>query len=134
MAYCRKGDVLVVHSLDRLGRNAEDLLRIVCELTSKGVTVEFVKNSMTFRPDQRDPMSTLMLTMLAGFAAFERDLIRERQQEGIALAKQRGVYKGGQPKLTAAQAQELRQRAAMASREYTLLVTSASADRPYTTI
>lgn len=102
MAYCRKGDTLVVHSLDRLARNAEDLLRIVRELTAKGVTVEFVKNSMTFRPEQKDPMSTLMLTMLGGFAAFERDLIRERQQDGIALAKLRGVYKGGQPKLTPA--------------------------------
>jgi DNA invertase Pin-like site-specific DNA recombinase len=57
-------------------------------------------------------MATLMLTMLAGFAAFERDLIRERQAEGIALAKTRGVYKGGQPKLTAMQAQDLRERAA----------------------
>ena len=67
---------------------------------------------MTFKPDQKDPMATLMLTMLAAFAAFERDLIRERQAEGIALAKARGVYKGGQPKLTPAQAQDLLERAA----------------------
>ena len=112
MDYCRDGDTLVVHSLDRLGRNTEDLLRIVRELTAKGVTVEFVKNAMTFKPDQKDPMATLMLTMLAAFAAFERDLIRERQAEGIALAKARGVYKGGQPKLTPAQAQDLLERAA----------------------
>ncbi len=113
MDYCRDGDTLVVHSLDRLGRNTEDLLRIVRELTAKGVTVEFVKSAMTFKPDQKkDPMQTLMLTMLAGFATFERDLIRERQAEGIALAKARGVYKGGQPKLTPMQATELRQLAA----------------------
>lgn len=112
IAYCRNGDTLVVHSLDRLARNVEDLLRIVRELTAKGVTVEFVKNNMTFRPEQKDSMSTLMLTMLGGFAAFERDLIRERQAEGIALAKLRGVYKVGQPKLTPAQAHDLRERAA----------------------
>jgi DNA invertase Pin-like site-specific DNA recombinase len=112
MDYCRDGDTLVVHSLDRLARNTEDLLRIVRELNAKGVAVEFVKNNMTFRPDAKDPMQSLMLTMLAAFATFERDLIRERQAEGIAIAKTKGVYKGGQPKLTPAQAVELRQKAA----------------------
>lgn len=112
MDYCRDGDTLVVHSLDRLGRNTEDLLRVVRELNAKGVTVEFVKNDMRFVGGKRDAMAALMLTMLAAFATFERELIRERQAEGIALAKARGVYKGGQPKLTPVQADELRQRAA----------------------
>jgi DNA invertase Pin-like site-specific DNA recombinase len=92
LSYVREGDTLVVHSLDRLARNAEDLLRTVRELTEKGITVEFVKNRLTFAAGGSDPMSTLMLTMLAAFASFERDLIRERQREGIALAKARGVY------------------------------------------
>src|SRR5207253_8624011 len=97
---------------DRLARNAEDLLRIVRELTGKGVTVEFVKNAgLTFRPEKKDKMAHLMLTMLAGFAEFERDLIRERQAEGIAIAKAKGVYKGRAKMLTPAQAKELRQRA-----------------------
>ena len=64
------------------------------ELTERGVTVEFVRNKLTFAGGKADPMAKLMLTMLAGFAAFERDLIRERQREGIALAKAKGVYKG----------------------------------------
>jgi len=110
--YCRKGDTLVVHSLDRLARNAEDLLRIVRELTGRGVTVEFVKNAMTFRPEKKDAMGTLMLTMLAAFAAFERDLIRERQAEGIAIAKAKGVYKGRAKALTPAEGKEVRQMAA----------------------
>ena len=120
MDYCRHGDTLVVHSLDRLGRNTEDLLRIVRELNAKGVTVEFVKNAMTFRPDTKDPMASLMLSMLAAFATFERDLIRERQAEGIAIAKTKGVYKGGQPKLTPVQADELRQKAAEGTAKATL--------------
>jgi len=111
MAYCRKGDTLLCHSPDRLARNAEDLLRIVRELTGKGVTVEFIKNGLTFRPDKKDHTAHLMLTMLAGFAEFERDLIRERQAEGIAIAKANGVYKGRAKRLTPAQAKELRQRA-----------------------
>jgi DNA invertase Pin-like site-specific DNA recombinase len=112
MRYVRDGDTLVVHSLDRLARNASDLLRLVRELTDRGVTVEFVKNNLTYHPGKKNPMATLMLNMLASFAEFERDLIRERQAEGIAIAKAAGKYKGGQPKLTPMQAQELRERAA----------------------
>jgi DNA invertase Pin-like site-specific DNA recombinase len=108
--YCREGDTLVVHSLDRLARNTEDLLRIVRELNAKGVTVEFVKNNLTFKGGD-DPSSVLLLTILGAVATMERALIRERQREGIDLAKARGVYKGGQPKLTPMQAQELRERA-----------------------
>jgi DNA invertase Pin-like site-specific DNA recombinase len=108
--YCREGDTLVVHALDRLARNTEDLLRIVRELNSKGVTVEFVKNNLTFKGGD-DPTSVLLLTILGAVATMERALIRERQREGIDLARARGVYKGGQPKLTPMQAQELRERA-----------------------
>jgi DNA invertase Pin-like site-specific DNA recombinase len=108
--YCRERDTLVVHSLDRLARNTEDLLRIVRELNSKGVTVEFVKNNLTFKGGD-DPTSVLLLTILGAVATMERALIRERQREGIDLARARGVYKGGQPKLTPMQAQELRERA-----------------------
>jgi DNA invertase Pin-like site-specific DNA recombinase len=87
------GDTLFVHSMDRLARNAEDLLRIVRELTGRGITVEFVKNHMRFSGES-DPMGKLMLTMLGGFAEFERELIRERQREGIAIAKAAGKYHG----------------------------------------
>jgi DNA invertase Pin-like site-specific DNA recombinase len=94
LKHVRVGDTLVVHSLDRLARNAEDLLRTVRELTERGVTVEFVKDRLTFRggSDGADAQGTLMLTILAAIAGFERALIRERQREGIALAKKKGVY------------------------------------------
>ena len=95
---------------DRLARNTEDLLRIVRELNSKGVTVEFFKNNFAFKGGD-DPTSVLLLTILGAAATMERALIRERQREGIDLARARGVYKGGQPKLTPMQAQELRERA-----------------------
>src|SRR6476620_11170378 len=106
--YARDGDTFVVHSMDRLARNAEDLLRTVRELTGRGVTVEFVKNHLTFS-GKADPMAKLMMTMLAAFGEFERDLIRERQREGIAIAKTKGVYKGRKKALTPEQAAELLQ-------------------------
>jgi len=110
--YVREGDLLLVHSMDRLARNTEDLLRTVRELTSRGVSVEFVKNHMTFSADSENPQQHLMMTMLAAFAQFERALIRERQREGIAIAKAAGVYKGRKAALSTEQAQALRQRAA----------------------
>jgi len=105
--YVREGDTLVIHSMDRLARNAEDLLRLVRELTGRGVTVIFVKNHLTFS-GKAEPMAKLMLTMLAAIAEFERDLLRERQREGIAIAKAKGVYKGRRKALTSEQAAELR--------------------------
>ncbi|RXV70950.1 recombinase family protein [Burkholderia stabilis] len=84
--YLRDGDTLLVYSMDRLARNTEDLLRMVRELTERGVTVQFAKDAMTFSADKRNPQQELMMTMLAAFAQFERSLIRERQREGIAIA------------------------------------------------
>ncbi|KVR67020.1 transposase [Burkholderia vietnamiensis] len=110
--YVREGDTLVVHSMDRMARNTEDLLRLVRELNHKGVIVEFVKERLTFSGDSADPMAQLMMTMLAGFAQFERSMIRERQREGIAIAKSKGVYKGGKPKLAPEQVQALIERVA----------------------
>jgi DNA invertase Pin-like site-specific DNA recombinase len=106
LEYVREGDTLFVHSMDRLGRNAEDLLRIVRELAGRGVSVAFVKNRLTFA-GQEDPMGKLMLTMLAAFGEFERALIRERQREGIAIAKAKGVYKGRKKALALEQLREL---------------------------
>ena len=106
LGYVREGDTLVVHSMDRLARSLEDLRRLVRELTARGVRVEFVKENLAFT-GQDSPMSTLMLSMLGAVAEFERSMIRERQREGIALAKQRGVYTGRKPALTEAQAAEV---------------------------
>jgi DNA invertase Pin-like site-specific DNA recombinase len=109
--YVREGDTLVVHSMDRLARNLEDLRRIVRELTRQGVRVEFVKESLTFTGDD-SAMNTLLLSMLGAVAEFERSMILERQKEGIALAKAAGKYKGRKAALTNEQAAELRVRLA----------------------
>jgi DNA invertase Pin-like site-specific DNA recombinase len=109
--YVRDGDTLVVHSMDRLARNLEDLRRIVRELTSSGVKVEFVKESLTFAGDD-SPMNTLLLSMLGAVAEFERSMILERQREGIAIAKAAGKYKGRKASLTDPQVQQLRTRLA----------------------
>src|SRR5271168_111005 len=107
--YLREGDCLIVHSMDRLARNLDDLRRIVLGLTSKGVLVEFVKEGLTFTGED-SAMSQLLLSVMGAFAEFERSLIKERQREGIALAKKAGVYKGRKPSLTEEQAQQLRAR------------------------
>ena len=119
LAYVREGDTLVVHSMDRLARNLDDLRRIVREVTGKGVRVEFVKEHLTFSGED-SPMSLLMLSMMGAFAEFERSLIRERQREGIDLAKARGVYRGRKRALTEEQAAELRRRAAAGEKKAAL--------------
>ncbi|WP_308198740.1 recombinase family protein [Hoyosella sp. YIM 151337] len=107
--FVREGDTVIVHSMDRLARNLDDLRRIVRTLTGKGVRVEFVKESLTFTGED-SPMANLMLSVMGAFAEFERALIRERQREGIAKAKTRGVYTGRKPALTAEKVRELRER------------------------
>jgi DNA invertase Pin-like site-specific DNA recombinase len=108
--YVREGDVLVVHSLDRLARNLGDLLRLVEELNGRGVAVEFVKENLTFGSEATSSMAKLQLHMMGAFAEFERSLIRERQREGIAIAKANGVYKGRARSLHAAQVEVIRRR------------------------
>jgi len=87
------GDTVVVHSMDRLARNLVDLKKIVSELVSKGVKVQFMKESLTFS-DEKNLYSELMLNLMGSFAEFERSLIKSRQMEGIAVRKQAGLYKG----------------------------------------
>jgi DNA invertase Pin-like site-specific DNA recombinase len=109
--YLREGDVLVVHSMDRLARNLDDLRKIVLGLTARGVIVEFEKEHLTFTSED-NAMSNLLLSVMGAFAEFERSLIRERQREGIAIAKRAGVYRGRKPSLTPERAEELRSRVA----------------------
>lgn len=97
---------------ETLDRNLGDLRAIVRRLTEMKAQVQFVHENLTFTGDD-SPMATLMLSVMAAFAEFERSLIRERQREGIALTKARGVYNGRRKALTAAQASEMVQRAAM---------------------
>jgi DNA invertase Pin-like site-specific DNA recombinase len=111
MSFVRTGDTMVVHSMDRLARNLDDLRRIVQTLTAKGVRIEFVKEHLTFTGED-SPMASLMLSVMGAFAEFERALIHERQREGIELAKQRGAYKGRKKSLSEAAVAEFRQRLA----------------------
>jgi DNA invertase Pin-like site-specific DNA recombinase len=110
LEYLREGDVLVIHSMDRLARNLDDLRKLVTELTGRGVIVEFVKEHLTFTGED-SAMSTLLLSVMGAFAEFERSLLKERQREGIAIAKTKGVYKGRKPSLTPDRVAELRSRA-----------------------
>ncbi len=110
MAFARHGDTVVVHSMDRLARNLDDLRRIVHNLTGRGVRIEFIKENLTFTGED-SPMANLMLSVMGAFAEFERALIRERQREGIALAKQRGAYRGRKRTLSPERAAELCRRA-----------------------
>jgi DNA invertase Pin-like site-specific DNA recombinase len=93
LAYVRDGDTVIVHSMDRLARNVDDLRQIVKGLTAKQVKVKFIKECLEFTGED-SPMSNLLLSVMGAFAEFERTLIKERQMEGIELAKKRGVYKG----------------------------------------
>jgi DNA invertase Pin-like site-specific DNA recombinase len=110
LRFLRDGDTLVVHSMDRLARNLDDLRSLVSRLTQKGVRIEFVKEHLVFTGED-SPLANLMLSVMGAFAEFERALIGERQREGITLAKARGAYRGRRKALSPEKAAELRQRA-----------------------
>ena len=93
IAFARSGDTVIVHSMDRLARNLDDLRRIVQLFTQKEIRIKFLKENLAFTGED-SPMANLMLSVMGAFAEFERALIKERQREGIMLAKQRGAYKG----------------------------------------
>lgn len=107
LSFIREGDTLVVHSMDRLARNLFDLRHLVTTLTSNGIRIEFVKEGLTFSGED-SPMAMFMLSVMGAFAEFERALIKERQKEGIALAKMRGAYRGRKKSLTSDQFNEVK--------------------------
>jgi DNA invertase Pin-like site-specific DNA recombinase len=109
LSFAREGDTVIVHSMDRLARNLDDLRRLVQTLTKRGIRIEFVKECLSFTGED-SPMANLLLSVMGAFAEFERALIGER--EGIALARQRGAYRGRKKALTDDQVVELRRRAA----------------------
>ncbi len=108
LEFVREGDHIFVHSMDRLSRSLRDLQEVVERLTAKGITVTFVKESLNFEPPaagadaHKTAYSTLMLQLLGAVSQFERALIKERQREGIALAKTKKLYEGRKPKLDSA--------------------------------
>ena len=116
--YAREGDHIYVHSMDRLSRSLRDLQEVVERLTGKGITVTFVKESLNFEPPatgadaHKTAYSTLMLQLLGAVGQFERALIKERQREGIAIAKAKKLYKGRKPALDDIGVAKLKQMAA----------------------
>lgn len=98
MDYVREGDIIYIASMDRMARNLDDLLSTTKLLQSKGITVHFLKENICLNPGaETSSMSKLIMSIMGAVAEFERSLIRERQREGILLAKARGVYKGRKP-------------------------------------
>ncbi|MEE9707232.1 recombinase family protein [Aeromonas veronii] len=91
--YVKEGDVMMVTKLDRLARNTRHLLEISEFLQHKQVALRILNLGI----DTSTPTGKLMLTMIGAIATFERELMLERQAEGIELAKRRGVYKGRKP-------------------------------------
>lgn len=106
----RDGDAVNVHELSRLARNTQDLFNIVDEIIAKGASVRFHKENLSFDGARRDDaFQKLMLTMLGAISTFERDLMLERQREGIEIAKSKGKYKGRRSKFNAEDLQKIRE-------------------------
>jgi len=103
--YCRDGDVIVCTKLDRVGRSTKDVLDILSKLEAKGVAFRCLNINL----DTATPTGKMMITMLAAVATFEREIMLERQREGIAAAKVAGKYKGRKPtaRIKAAEIKEL---------------------------
>ena len=107
--FVREGDTIVVHSMDRLARNLIDLRCLVQKMTQRGIHIEFIKENLIFTGED-SPMANLLLSVMGAFAEFERSLIKERQMEGIALAKKKGVYKGRKAVLSKEQIEKIKTR------------------------
>ncbi len=120
--YVRDGDEVVVHSMDRLARNLDDLRQLVKSLNQRDVTLRFIKENLVFKGDD-SPMSNLLLSIMGAFAEFERALIKERQLEGVAIAKQKGIYKGRKPSLNQEQINLLKQKALAGEQKTKLAIT-----------
>jgi DNA invertase Pin-like site-specific DNA recombinase len=119
MAYVREGDQVIIHSMDRLARNLDHLRQVVNRLTTQGISVRFLKENLTFT-GQDSPMANLMLSVMGAMAEFERSLIRERQREGVQIAKAKGLYTGRKKSLSQDQLSELQKRIAEGEKKASL--------------
>lgn len=107
----RENDSINIHELSRLARNTQDLLNIVNEIVEKRASIRFIKENLFFDgSEKQDPFQKLMLSMLASISTFERDLLLERQREGIAIAKSKGKYKGRPSRFTPADIEVIKSR------------------------
>ena len=105
--YARHGDTVIVHSLDRMARNLEDLLNIINQLNEKGVIFKSLKENLVLDGSNPSPMDKFTLHIFGAVAEFNRALIREAQKEGVIKAKKRGAYKGRKPAISKHQIKEL---------------------------
>jgi DNA invertase Pin-like site-specific DNA recombinase len=93
LKWVRQGDVIEVHSIDRMARNVNDLLQLVKIITEeRHAEIYFIKENLRFNDDSGNPFNQLTLQIIGAIAEFERNMIKMRQKEGIAIAKQKGVY------------------------------------------
>ena len=90
--YIRAGDEVWINSIDRLSKSSIDLHNLIKKITGKGATAHFKTENLTFDGGENNRHKTLHLSTLGAFAQFERELIKQRQAEGIAKAKERGAY------------------------------------------
>ncbi len=98
LEFIREDDILFVHSMDRMARSLRDLHRLVDTIISAKVSIHFIKENLVFN-SMTNAVSNLTLSLMGAFAEFEHTLIKERQREGIAIAKAQGKFKGSKKKL-----------------------------------
>ena len=106
--YIREGDLIKVWDISRLARDLMDLQSIITEINDKGATIQFITENLTFAPDVDNPIATMQLQMMGAFAQFERAVKRQRQLEGIAIAKDKGKYSGGIKRINRERVHQLR--------------------------
>ena len=106
--YIREGDLIKVWDISRLARDLMDLQNIITEINDKGATIQFITENLTFAPDVDNPIATMQLQMMGAFAQFERVVKRQRQLEGIAIAKDKGKYSGGIKRINRERVHQLR--------------------------
>lgn len=107
LEFAREDDIIIIHSMDRLARSLKDLKELVDSLVSRKIEVHFIKENLKFSAID-SAFSNLILHLMGAFAEFEYAFIRERQREGIELAKKKGKFKGGAKKLNAAKIEILK--------------------------
>lgn len=106
--YVREKDEIRVWSIDRLCRDLRDLQDVIQTVNAKGVSITFLSEGLTFSGNSDDPFAKLQLQMMGAFAEFERSIIKKRQAEGIAKAKERGVYTGRKPTIDVTEIKRLK--------------------------
>jgi DNA invertase Pin-like site-specific DNA recombinase len=91
--YVRDDDIVIVHSMDRLARNVKDLRQLIDDFLLRNIQVQFIKENLIFTAE-KSPISNLILTIMGAIAEFEHSILKERQAEGILIAKKKGKYTG----------------------------------------